>query len=70
MRKIDGDPCPTDIVQHIMTSTASTRKHMSRFIMRVLPIEVACYASEEEISRAITPVVEKYFPVDTQDPLK
>uniref|UniRef100_A0A6N2L3I5 THUMP domain-containing protein n=1 Tax=Salix viminalis TaxID=40686 RepID=A0A6N2L3I5_SALVM len=70
MRKIDGDPCPKDIVQHIMTSTASTRKHMSRFIMRVLPIEVACYASEEEISRAITPVVEKYFPVDTQDPLK
>ncbi|KAJ6309999.1 hypothetical protein OIU76_014860 [Salix suchowensis] len=70
MRKIDGDPCPKDIVQHIMTSTASTRKHMSRLIMRVLPIEVACYASEEEISRAITPVVEKYFPVDTQDPLK
>ncbi|KAI5576385.1 hypothetical protein POPTR_009G049700v4 [Populus trichocarpa] len=70
MRKIDGDPCPKDIVQHIMTSAASTRKHMSRFIIRMLPIEVACYASEEEISRAIAPVVEKYFPVDTQDPLK
>ncbi|KAL9404992.1 hypothetical protein Peur_001964 [Populus x canadensis] len=70
MRKIDGDPCPKDIVQHMMTSAASTRKHMSRFILRVLPIEVACYASEEEISRAITPVVEKYFPVDTQDPQK
>jgi len=41
-----------------------------RFIIRMLPIEVACYASEEEISRAIAPVVEKYFPVDTQDPLK
>jgi hypothetical protein len=41
-----------------------------RFILRVLPIEVACYASEEEISRAIAPVVEKYFPVDTQDPQK
>ncbi|KAJ6755219.1 THUMP DOMAIN-CONTAINING PROTEIN 1 [Salix purpurea] len=70
MRKIDGDPCPKDIVQHMMTSAASTRKHMSRFILRVLPIEVACYASEEEISRAIAPVVEKYFPVDTQDPQK
>jgi tRNA acetyltransferase TAN1 len=41
-----------------------------RFILRVLPIEVACYASEDEISRAIAPVVEKYFPVDTQDPQK
>eukprot|EP00258_Populus_trichocarpa_P040819 XP_024456838.1 THUMP domain-containing protein 1 isoform X2 [Populus trichocarpa] len=70
MRKIDGDPCPKDIVQHMMTSAASTRKHMSRFILRVLPIEVACYASEDEISRAIAPVVEKYFPVDTQDPQK
>ncbi|KAF9665628.1 hypothetical protein SADUNF_Sadunf16G0142800 [Salix dunnii] len=70
MRKIDGDPCPKDIVQHMMTSAASTRKHISRFILRVLPIEVACYASEEEISRAIAPVVEKYFPVDTQDPQK
>ncbi|KAG6762296.1 hypothetical protein POTOM_032788 [Populus tomentosa] len=92
MRKIDGDPCPKDIVQRLMTSAASTRKHMSSlrpmlmdfpiqnawhqpvcdiwFIIRMLPIEVACYASEEEISRAIAPVVEKYFPVDTQDPLK
>lgn len=32
MRKIDGDPGPKDIVQHIMTSAASTRKHMSRYI--------------------------------------
>ncbi|KAJ6750771.1 hypothetical protein OIU85_001320 [Salix viminalis] len=70
MRKIDGDPCPKDIAQHMMTSAASTRKHMSRFILRVLPIEAACYASEEEISRAIAPVVEKYFPADTQDPQK
>ena len=32
MRKRDGDPGPTNIVQHMMTSAASTRKHMSRFI--------------------------------------
>ncbi|KAG8638327.1 hypothetical protein MANES_14G005500v8 [Manihot esculenta] len=70
MRKRDGDPSPKDIVQHMMTSAASTRKHMSRFILRVLPIEVSCYASEEEISKAIAPVVAKYFPVDTQDPQK
>ncbi|XP_040993148.1 THUMP domain-containing protein 1 homolog isoform X2 [Juglans microcarpa x Juglans regia] len=70
MRKIDGDPGPKDIVQHIMTSAASTRKHMSRFILRMLPIEVACYTSEEEISRAIKPLVAQYFPVETQNPQK
>ncbi|GAV65037.1 THUMP domain-containing protein [Cephalotus follicularis] len=70
MRKRDGDPGPKDIVQHMMTSAAATRKHMSRFILRVLPVEVACYASEEEISRAIKPLVEQHFPVETQSPQK
>ncbi|KAJ8770937.1 hypothetical protein K2173_022109 [Erythroxylum novogranatense] len=70
MRKRDGDPSPKDIVQYMMTSAASTRKHMSRFILRVLPIEISCYASEEEITRAIAPIVEKYFPVDARDSQK
>lgn len=34
----------------------------TRFILRVLPVEVACYASEEEITKAISPLIEKYFP--------
>lgn len=42
----------------------------SRFILRILPIEMACYASEEEISKAIKPLVERYFPVETQIPQK
>ncbi|XWS73597.1 hypothetical protein CRYUN_Cryun02cG0142600 [Craigia yunnanensis] len=70
MRKKDGDPGPKDIVQHMMTSAASTRKHMSRFILRVLPVEVACYASEEEITRAMNPLIVQYFPMDTQNPKK
>ncbi|XP_044504902.1 uncharacterized protein LOC123225102 [Mangifera indica] len=70
MRKRDGDPSPKDIVQHMMTSAKLTRKPVSRFILRVLPVEVSCYASEEEIQRAIKPLVEKYFPVETQDPQK
>ncbi|CAI9785763.1 unnamed protein product [Fraxinus pennsylvanica] len=70
MRKRDGDPCPKDIVQHMMTSLASTRKHVSRFLLRVLPIEITCYASDEEIRRAIEPVIEQFFPVETQNPLK
>ncbi|KAM7509883.1 hypothetical protein LguiB_008758 [Lonicera macranthoides] len=70
MRKRDGDPSPSDIVRHTMTSVASTRKHMSRFILRVLPVEVTCYPSEEEISRAIKPLIERYFPAETQTPQK
>ncbi|CAA2987000.1 THUMP domain-containing 1 [Olea europaea subsp. europaea] len=70
MRKRDGDPCPKDIVQHMMTSLASTRKHVSRFLLRVLPIEMTCYASDEEIRRAIKPVIEQFFPIETQNPLK
>ncbi|XP_062224977.1 uncharacterized protein LOC133923674 [Phragmites australis] len=62
MHKRAGDPGPVEIVQNMMSSAASTRKHMSRFILRFLPAEVACYASEEEITRAIGPLVEKYFP--------
>lgn len=42
----------------------------SRFILRILPIEVACYASKEEISKAVKPLVEQYFPAETKNPLK
>ncbi|BFG30059.1 hypothetical protein CerSpe_163330 [Prunus speciosa] len=70
MRKRDGDPSPKDIVQHMMASAAATRRHMSRFILRVLPIEVACYSSEEDISRAIKPLLAQHFPVETQNPQK
>ncbi|KAF6155265.1 hypothetical protein GIB67_019791 [Kingdonia uniflora] len=70
MLKKDGDPGPTEIVNHMMTSASSTRKHMSRFILRILPIEVSCYASEEEISKAIKPIVEQYFPVEALTALK
>ncbi|KAF9595983.1 hypothetical protein IFM89_006910, partial [Coptis chinensis] len=66
MLKRDGDPGPADIVKHMMMSAAATRKHMSRFILRVLPVELTCYASEEEISRAIKPLIEQYFPAEAE----
>uniref|UniRef100_A0A5B7AUA1 Putative THUMP domain-containing protein 1 isoform X1 n=1 Tax=Davidia involucrata TaxID=16924 RepID=A0A5B7AUA1_DAVIN len=70
MRKRDGDPSPKDIVQHMMTSVATTRKHMSRFMLRVLPVEVTCHASEEEITKAIKPLIAQYFPSKSQTPHK
>lgn len=42
----------------------------SRFILRILPIEVSCYASKEEISKAIQPLVEQNFPAETENPHK
>lgn len=70
MRKRDEDPTPKEIAQRMITSAAATRKHMSRFILRVLPIEVTCYASEEEVSRAIKPLIAQYFPVEAETPYK
>ncbi|CAN6444170.1 unnamed protein product [Victoria cruziana] len=64
MNKLSGDPGPTKIVEHLMTTAASTRKHMSRFILRFLPVELTCYASEEEISKAIKPLVAEHFPAE------
>ncbi|KAK9062902.1 hypothetical protein SSX86_020092 [Deinandra increscens subsp. villosa] len=69
-KRDEKDPTPKEIAQGIITSAADTRRHMSRFILRVLPIELTCYASEEEISRAIKPLIAQYFPVDPQTPYK
>ncbi|KAK1372362.1 THUMP domain-containing protein [Heracleum sosnowskyi] len=70
MLRKDGDPSPKEIAQHMIESVALTKKHMSRFLLRVLPIEVSCYASDEEITRAIKPLIEQHFPVETQTPHK
>lgn len=43
---------------------------VTRFLLRVLPVEVTCYTSDDEIRRAIKPVIEKYFPIETEKPHK
>ncbi|XP_078148708.1 THUMP domain-containing protein [Carex rostrata] len=70
MQKHEGDTSPVEIVQHMMNSAYTTKKHMSRFILRVLPVEIVCYASEEEITKAIKPLFEKHFPEDSSSPKK
>ncbi|KAJ4809070.1 THUMP domain-containing protein 1 [Rhynchospora pubera] len=70
MQKSEEDPNPVEIVQHMMNWAYTTKKHMSRFILRVLPVEIVCYASEEEIEKAIKPLFEKYFPEETSSPKK
>lgn len=64
MQRKDGDPNPASIVEHMLNFAASTRKPMSRFLLRILPIEVACYASVEEISNAMKPLITIHFPAD------
>ncbi|XP_020275554.1 THUMP domain-containing protein 1 homolog isoform X2 [Asparagus officinalis] len=70
MHKSDGKHGPASIVQHMMSSAALTKKHMSRFILRVLPAEITCYASEEEISKAIKALIEQHFPTEAPTPQK
>ncbi|GJT53777.1 THUMP domain-containing protein [Tanacetum coccineum] len=70
MCKRDEDPTPKEITHRMISTAAATRKHMSRFILRVLPIEVTCYSSSEEISRAIKPLIAQYFPVEVETPYK
>lgn len=43
---------------------------LHRFILRILPAEVTCYASEEEISKAIKPLLSEHFPAVAQTPQK
>ncbi|KAK1430031.1 hypothetical protein QVD17_12492 [Tagetes erecta] len=69
-KRDEKGPTTKEIAQGIVTSAATTKRHMSRFILRVLPIELTCYASEEEISRAIKPLITQYFPTDPQTPYK
>ncbi|XP_050141094.1 uncharacterized protein LOC126617068 [Malus sylvestris] len=60
----------TNMIKFMLTSNWLLLLAYYRFILRVLPIEVACYSSEEEISRAIKPLLEQHFPVETQNPRK
>ncbi|KAI3518256.1 hypothetical protein L1887_06781 [Cichorium endivia] len=41
MRKRDEDSIPKEIAQRMITSVAETKRHMARFILRILPIEFA-----------------------------
>jgi len=41
-----------------------------RFILRVLPAKVTCYASEEEISKEIKLLIEQHFPIEAPTPQK
>ncbi|XP_068659824.1 uncharacterized protein [Aristolochia californica] len=70
MHKRAGEPGPAEIAHYMMKSAAATRKNMSRFILRVLPVEVTCYASEEEITKAIKPLIAQHFPTELQTPHK
>ncbi|CAN4119796.1 unnamed protein product [Withania somnifera] len=60
MSKKDGDPNPKEIVQHMMSSLALTKKHVSS---NMLCIEV-------EIGKAIKPLIVKYLPAESDTPKK
>uniref|UniRef100_A0A0C9RX95 TSA: Wollemia nobilis Ref_Wollemi_Transcript_6839_1283 transcribed RNA sequence n=1 Tax=Wollemia nobilis TaxID=56998 RepID=A0A0C9RX95_9CONI len=71
MRKESGSPSPSELVEYLMNKAASKKKHLSRFILRLLPVELTCYASAEEIAKAAKPLIEQHFPTgEDHSPIK
>lgn len=58
-------PDPLELVSTIVQKLDETKKQRTRFLMRILPVEVVCKAKMEDIKLKADPLLEKYF---TQEP--
>ncbi|MCO5604008.1 hypothetical protein L7F22_058165 [Adiantum nelumboides] len=58
---------PNQVVQAILENCISTKKYLTRFCLRFLPIEVTCYASTEEVKKMAEPCLVRHFPVVEKD---
>ncbi|KAJ9577321.1 hypothetical protein L9F63_006104 [Diploptera punctata] len=52
---------PVELAHHIMKDVESTRKQKTRFLLRLLPIEITCKAYLEDIRKAADTLFDKYF---------
>lgn len=52
---------PLELVTKIVTELDKTKQQRTRFILRLLPIEVVCKAYMNEIKLAANSMLEKYF---------
>lgn len=68
MHKECGPPTPSELVEYLMNKAASTKQQMSRFILRLLPVELTCYASPEEITKVAEPLIKQHFPTTEYHP--
>lgn len=52
---------PVELAEKIMADVQRTKQQQSRFLIRLVPIEVTCKAYIKDIEKAIEPLLEKYF---------
>lgn len=52
---------PVELAEKIMADIQRTKQQQSRFLIRLVPIEVTCKAYIKDIEKAIEPLLEKYF---------
>lgn len=52
---------PVELAEKIMADIQRTKQQQSRFLIRLVPIEVTCKAFVKDIEKAIEPLLEKYF---------
>lgn len=54
-------PKPLELVTKIVTELDTTKKQCTRFLLRLLPIEVVCKAYMDDIRTKASVLLEKYF---------
>lgn len=52
---------PVELAHKIMKEIHESKSHQTRFLIRLVPIEVTCKANMKDIERAFQPLIEKYF---------
>ncbi|KAL3681441.1 hypothetical protein R1sor_024397 [Riccia sorocarpa] len=55
---------PKELAEAIVRDAAETKQSKTRHCMRLLPIELTCYASTAEMLKVAEPLIQRHFPVD------
>ncbi|XP_049778729.1 THUMP domain-containing protein 1 homolog [Schistocerca cancellata] len=52
---------PVDLMQHILKDIETSKKQKTRFLLRMIPIEVTCKAYLDDIKEKVSVLFDKYF---------
>ncbi|KAL2620461.1 hypothetical protein R1flu_000666 [Riccia fluitans] len=55
---------PKELAEVIVRDAAESKQSKTRHCMRLLPIELTCYASTAEMLKVAGPLIQRHFPVD------
>ncbi|XP_071796455.1 THUMP domain-containing protein 1-like [Asterias amurensis] len=61
-------PNPTELVHHLLTDIATTQTSKSTHIIRMLPVNLTCRATTEDISKHVPEFVHPYFHAEGVEP--